>query len=64
MWVRFTQPYDFNPAAFGGRVTIAYRPGTVSVTRECGLAAIAAGKAAKATTPKKEAAHGHEDRRR
>ena len=36
MWVRFARDFDFSPAAHGGRVTIAYKAGTVAnVTREC-----------------------------
>lgn len=46
MRVTFSAPFDFSPAALKGRVTIAYEAGqTYSVTRECGEAAIAAGKA-------------------
>lgn len=46
MKVRFLEDYDFNPAAHGGRVTLAYKAGTEdNVTRECAEGAIAAGKA-------------------
>jgi hypothetical protein len=46
MWIRFTADYLFSPAALKGRVSIAYRAGTVAnVTHECGEAALATGKA-------------------
>lgn len=52
--VRFTADFDFSPAALGGRVTLAYRAGTtVTVTTECATAAIAAGKAVKASPPRR-----------
>jgi hypothetical protein len=57
MWVRFTGDFDFSPAAFGGRSTIAYRAGMeLNVTRECADAAIAAGKAVAGRKPRKGAA--------
>lgn len=64
MWVRFTADHDFSPAARGGRVTIAYRVGqVVNVTRECGAAAILAGRAVKCTAPQKDRQDGTEGRR-
>ena len=49
MWLSFTADFDFSPAARRGRVTIAYKAGTVAnVTRECADKAIDAGKAVKA----------------
>lgn len=43
MRVTFVADFDFNPAAFKGRVTVSYRAGTTaSVTRECAAAAKAA----------------------
>lgn len=52
--VRFTSDFDFSPSAFGGRVTQAFLAGTeTTVTSECAEAALAAGKAVKAKTPRK-----------
>lgn len=35
-WVEFTKDFDFSPSARNGRVTMAYKAGTVAnVTREC-----------------------------
>lgn len=43
--VRFTADFDFDPDAFDGRVTIAYRAGQEkTVTRECAAKAKAAGR--------------------
>jgi hypothetical protein len=56
MWVRFTADFDFSPAAFGGRSTIAYKAGMeLNVTRECAAAAKAAGKAVAGRKPRKDA---------
>lgn len=52
MWVRFTESYDFSPAAMNGRVTIVYKGGVHNVTRECADKAIAAGKAKRTTSPR------------
>ena len=42
---RFTEDFDFSPAALGGRVTTAYKAGMVkTVTSECSELALAAGK--------------------
>lgn len=62
MWVRFTADFDFSPAAHGGRVTLAYKAGTLdNVTRECADLAIAAGRAVKAKSPReKEPVDGEE----
>lgn len=50
MWVRFAADFDWNPPQFNGRVTMAFKTGTVAnVTRACAAAAMAAGKATKAT---------------
>jgi len=56
MWFRFTSPFDFSPAAFGGRVTIAYKPGVHNVTRECAekVRAAGVGKPVKAAKGKAE----------
>lgn len=45
MKVRFTADFDWSPSAFNGAVTTAYKAGhTLTVTRECAEAAVAAGK--------------------
>ena len=56
-WFKFEKPFDFKPAAKSGQVTIAYRPGTWNVTRECAEKAEAAGagKPVKATKTDGEA---------
>jgi hypothetical protein len=42
--VIFTRNFDFNPRAYGGRVTLAFKAGMrVSVTRECKQAALESG---------------------
>lgn len=57
MWVRFTADFDWRQPAF----TIAYKDGmTLNVTRACADAAVAAGKAEKATR-KKGSADGPRD---
>lgn len=59
MKVKFSAPFDFSPAALNGRVTIAYEAGkTYSVTRECGEAAISAGKAQAAPRRRGDAGEG------
>ncbi|WP_353641324.1 hypothetical protein [Mesorhizobium sp. WSM2239] len=59
MWLRFTQDFDFSPAARSGHVTIAYRAGMRrNVTRECAEKAIAAGKAKRTIAPRQEAGNG------
>lgn len=59
MRVTFSAPFDYSPAALNGRVTIAYEAGkTYSVTRECGEAAIAAGKASAAPRRRADASEG------
>ncbi len=46
MWVRFTKDFDYAVPGKGGRVTIAYKAGTVkNVTRACADLAIAAERA-------------------
>lgn len=62
MWVRFVSSFDFSPVAHGGRVTVAYKAGTVeNVTRECADLALAAGKAEKTKSPReKEPVDGEE----
>ncbi len=58
-WLRFIAPFDFSPAARGGRVTIAYPAGMVrNVTRECAALALAAGKAKATVSPRREASDG------
>ncbi|WP_129415265.1 hypothetical protein [Mesorhizobium sp. Pch-S] len=53
MWIRFTEDFDFSPAALGGRVTTAFKAGMVeNVTRECSEAAIAANRAVPASRPR------------
>ncbi len=64
MWVRFLADHDFSPAARGGRVTIAYRAGqVVNVTRECGEAAVAAGRAVTCAAAQKDRQDGKAGRR-
>ncbi|MVB04165.1 hypothetical protein GN325_20590 [Agrobacterium vitis] len=46
MRVRFLEDYDYSPSGLGNRVTIAYKAGMdLVVKKECGQAAISAGKA-------------------
>lgn len=46
MRIRFLADFDWSPPEFGGRVTMAYRKGSEeTVTRDCGAAAVAAGRA-------------------
>lgn len=45
MRIRFTHPFDWDPPERKGRVTLAFVPGDRTVRRECGEAAIKAGKA-------------------
>lgn len=57
MHVHFTTDYDFKPTAM---TTIAYKAGWYgSVTRTCGEAAIAAGKARLEKTPRREVKDGN-----
>jgi hypothetical protein len=59
MWVRFLRAYDFDPPERGGRVTISYPAGLVTLVRRCcAAAAIAVGAAEPAERPQ------HDDRRR
>lgn len=45
MKIRFAADFDWSPSAFKGAVTTAYKAGqTLTVTRECAEAVIAAGK--------------------
>lgn len=56
MWVRFIEDYDCTPE-LDRRRTVAFKRGMrVSVKRECGDAAIAAGKAEKCSSPRQEEA--------
>lgn len=51
MRVRFTEPYDYTPSA-ARRVTYAYAAGAEeTVKRECGEAAVKAGKAVEIDAP-------------
>lgn len=53
VWVVFLRDFDFDPDAFAGRVTIAYKAGTEeNITREC-LAKAKAASAAQTIRPKK-----------
>jgi hypothetical protein len=53
-WVRFTEDFDFSPAARKGHVTIAYKAGMVqNVTRECANKAAARKKAVATKAPRK-----------
>lgn len=53
----FTQNFDWHPARFGGRVTVAFKAGvTQTVTRECAAAALQAG-AIKPDDSRKTEAH-------
>jgi len=46
MRVKFVADFDYKPSGLGNRVTIAYKAGMdLVVKKECGLAAVAAGKA-------------------
>lgn len=52
-WIKFSEDFDFSPAASKGLATIAYKAGMRrNVTRECAEKALAAGKAKEA--PKDE----------
>ena len=56
--VKFTQDFDFSPAEFNGRSTIAYKQDqTCTVTTECWTKAKALGKATLVPKPKKNADH-------
>lgn len=58
MWVRFTASFDWDVPEYGNRVTLAFKSGQVrNVRKQCGEAAIAAGKAVHTSTPSKETAH-------
>lgn len=58
-WLAFTADFDFSPVAHGGRVTIAFKAGMrMLVTRECAEAAIAAGKAKRTISPRKDPENG------
>jgi len=45
MRVRFTENFDWDPPEKFGKVTLAFTVGERTVRRECGEAAVAAGKA-------------------
>lgn len=45
MRVRFTEDFDWDPPEKFGKVTLAFKVGEQTVRRECGEAAIAAGRA-------------------
>lgn len=54
MRVRFTEPYDYTPSA-DRRVTYAYAAGAEeTVKRECGDAAVKAGKAVEIDAPPRQ----------
>lgn len=54
-WVRFTAPFDWTPPE-RRQVTVAFPAGHVGrVTRECALAAIAAGRAVRVKSPRSRA---------
>lgn len=64
MWIQFSDKFDFTPAR-QPRTSLAYRAdggpfgdGRYSVTRECGRAAKAAGRAVDVATPSKEELRG------
>ncbi len=65
MRVRFTEPYDYTPSA-DRRVTYAYAAGAEeTVKRECGEAAVKAGKAVEVDPPaRRDEAVGNETARR
>lgn len=49
-WIKFSEDFDFSPAASKGLSTLAYKAGTkANVTRECAEKALAAGKAKEAS---------------
>jgi len=55
MWVRFTDAFRWSPEPGWSQV---YQPCEMNVPTPCAEAAIAAGKAVKIATPKKEAKRG------
>lgn len=63
-WIRIDKAFDFSPAALGGRVTIAYKPGIHNVTRECAKKARAAGVGKPVKSPKRETEGDDEHRSR
>ncbi len=55
MWMKFSRDFDFEPAAHGGRLTLAYKAGAVeNVTRECAKKAKEAGAAMSINPPKRD----------
>ncbi|MUZ65330.1 hypothetical protein [Agrobacterium vitis] len=61
MRVRFIDDFDYSPSALGGRVTVAYLAGMeLTVKRECGDAAISAGRAVEVTALARNLISGEE----
>ncbi len=52
MWVRFTDVFRWSPPEANKTWSKTYQPSVQNVTRACGEAAIAAGKAEKAQSPR------------
>lgn len=62
MWVRFLQRFDFDPPAFGGRVSLAFPEGHEGrVTGDCARAAIASGAAVQIAPPRSQNAKGKDN---
>jgi hypothetical protein len=59
MRVQFVKDFDWSPAEYGGRVTLAFKAGPEFqvVRRVCGEAAVAAGHAIDLTMGEDNAAH-------
>lgn len=60
MWVRFTDVFRWSPPEANRAWSKTYQPGARNVTRACADAAIAAGKAVKASRPRAEPAEPDE----
>lgn len=58
MWVRFTHVFRWSPPEANKAWSQVIQPSTQNVTRACATAAIAAGKAVKASRPTKQAEAG------
>ena len=62
MWVRFLRSFDFDPPAFGGRVSLAFPAGHEGrVTRACGEAALKAGAAVRIAPAPSQTAKGKDN---
>jgi len=54
MWVRFKEAFDWSPPSANKSWSQTYQPSVQNVKKECGEAAIAAGKAEIAQDPREE----------